>query len=95
MLAGARSAASARSDRALSAAGPRCVALHAAGADRRRDDAFATFRAFNRSLQWDCPAARPVDLPVAPNSSWPDVVYYNSFTHDGESTVRASDEVYI
>lgn len=66
------------------AAGPLCVARHRAGADRRRDSAFASFRAFNRSLQWECAAAPPAELAVAPNASWPDVVYYNSFTHDGQ-----------
>lgn len=66
------------------------MARHAAGADRRRDDAFASFRAFNRSLRWDCAAAPPVDLPVAPNASWPDLVYYNSFTHDGECRGRTT-----
>lgn len=68
---------------APAAAGPLCVARHAAGADRRRDDDFATFRAFNRSLQWRCAAAPPAELLVAPNSSWPDRVYYNSFAHAG------------
>ncbi|XP_028176410.1 protein Skeletor, isoforms B/C-like [Ostrinia furnacalis] len=68
---------------APTAAGPLCIGRHAAGADRRRDADYATFRAFNRSLQWDCPPAAPAELLVAPNSSWPDIVYYNSFTHAG------------
>lgn len=65
------------------AAGPLCVARHAAGADRRRDDDYATFRAFNRSLTWQCAAEAPAELLVAPNSTWPDRVYYQSFTHAG------------
>ncbi|XP_037295843.1 protein Skeletor, isoforms B/C [Manduca sexta] len=63
------------------AAGPLCLARHAADADARRDDRFATFRAFNRSLQWSCAPGPPGELLLAPNSSWPDVVYYHSFTH--------------
>ncbi|KAM3958667.1 cytochrome and DOMON domain-containing protein knickkopf [Aphomia sociella] len=67
---------------APAAAGALCVARRAATADARRDDDYATFRAFNRSLLWEC-AGAPADLHVAPNSSWPDLVYYNSFTHAG------------
>ncbi|CAB3258621.1 unnamed protein product [Arctia plantaginis] len=65
------------------AAGGLCVARHAAGADRRRDADYATFRAFNRSLDWRCAAEPPADLRVAPNTTWPDIVYYHSFTHAG------------
>ncbi|XP_050675076.1 protein Skeletor, isoforms B/C-like [Leptidea sinapis] len=66
-------------------AGPACPALLApnAGADLRRD-AWDTFRSFNRSLRWTCEgeaAARPAQLVFTPNSTWPDIVYYNSFTH--------------
>ncbi|XP_048001504.1 protein Skeletor, isoforms B/C [Leguminivora glycinivorella] len=66
------------------AAGPLCLASHAAGADPRRAADFATFRAYNRSLQWTCSPGAPAELPVAPNDTWPDLVYYNSFTHAGE-----------
>lgn len=65
------------------AAGPLCAARHAAGADRRRDDDYATFRAYNRSLEWRCGAEPPAELLVAPNSTWPDRVYYHSFSHAG------------
>ncbi|XP_075986896.1 cytochrome and DOMON domain-containing protein knickkopf [Anticarsia gemmatalis] len=68
---------------APTAAGPLCQARHAAGADRRRDDDYATFRAYNRSLSWSCAAGPPADLVVAPNTTWPDIVYYHSFTHSG------------
>ncbi|XP_045455231.1 protein Skeletor, isoforms B/C [Melitaea cinxia] len=61
------------------AAGALCLARRAPGADPRRD-AFDSFRAFNRSLRWAC-AGRPAVLTVTPNSSWPDRVYYHSFTH--------------
>ncbi|XP_064074905.1 protein Skeletor, isoforms B/C [Vanessa tameamea] len=61
------------------AAGALCVGERAAGTDARRD-AFDTFRAFNRSLRWRC-SGRAAPLTVTPNSSWPDRVYYHSFTH--------------
>lgn len=67
---------------APTAAGPLCVARHPPDADRRRDDDYATFRVFNRSLSWQC-TGEPADLVVAPNSTWPDIVYYHSFTHAG------------
>lgn len=68
---------------APAAAGALCLGARPAAADARRDDAFASFRAFNRSLAWACAEGAPADLPVAPNSSWPDIVYYHSFTHAG------------
>lgn len=63
------------------AAGPLCLGRHADTADRRLDDRFQTFKKFNRSLIWTCEQGDPAILEVTPNSSWPDVVYYNSFTH--------------
>ncbi|CAH2096688.1 unnamed protein product [Euphydryas editha] len=77
VLAGARPTRRGRLSPA--AAGALCVAERAPGADARRD-AFDTFRAFNRSLRWSC-AGRFAPLTVTPNSSWPDRVYYHSFTH--------------
>ncbi|XP_049880614.1 protein Skeletor, isoforms B/C [Pectinophora gossypiella] len=74
-------AASRRGRPAAAAAGPACRAARPAGADPRRDDDFATFRGFNRSLVWSCPASEPAELKVSPDSSWPDLVYYHSFTH--------------
>lgn len=80
VLAGARPT---RRGRLLpAAAGALCLGRRAPGADARRD-AFDSFRAFNRSLQWAC-AGRPATLTVTPNSSWPDRVYYHSFTHAGQ-----------
>ncbi|XP_054258338.1 protein Skeletor, isoforms B/C [Macrosteles quadrilineatus] len=61
-------------------AGPLCLARHK-GVDRRLDDDFPTFRKFNRSLSFTCEEGDPAILEVTPNSSWPDVVYYNSYTH--------------
>ncbi|XP_041985396.1 protein Skeletor, isoforms B/C [Aricia agestis] len=67
-----------RRTRAPTAAGPLCIA-RPPPAPRPRPPP-DTFRAYNRTLAWSC-AATAADLVVAPNSSWPDVVYYNSFTH--------------
>jgi hypothetical protein len=62
------------------AAGPLCIARHPQNLDRRLDDNFLTFRKFNRSLISDCGGNDGAILEITPNSSWPDVVYYNSFT---------------
>nr|XP_018911611.1 PREDICTED: protein Skeletor, isoforms B/C [Bemisia tabaci] len=62
------------------AAGALCLKRHK-GIDRRLDDNFPTFKKFNRSLLLDCDKGDPALLEVTPNSSWPDVVYYNSYTH--------------
>ncbi|XP_063238063.1 LOW QUALITY PROTEIN: protein Skeletor, isoforms B/C-like [Bacillus rossius redtenbacheri] len=62
------------------AAGPLCLSKHN-GRDRRLDDAFPDFRKFNRSLTFTCEEGKAARLEVTPNTTWPDVVYYNSFTH--------------
>lgn len=80
-LAGTR--VSRRGDVRADAAGALCLSTHAADADRRRDDDFPTFRAFNQSLRTSCSKGAPAILTLAPNTSWPDVVYYESFTHSG------------
>jgi len=61
-------------------AGPLCLARHN-GVDRRLDDDFTTFREFNKSLTVVCEPGDPAILEVTPNSTWPDIVYYNSYTH--------------
>lgn len=64
------------------AAGPLCLGKHPDSLDRRLDDRrFQTFKKFNKSLEWNCEPGDPAELYITPNSSWPDVVYYNSFTH--------------
>lgn len=63
------------------AAGSLCRAVYADGVDRRLDDTFVLFRKFNRTLRSDCEGGEPSVLHISPNSSWPDTVYYNSFTH--------------
>ncbi|XP_068898664.1 protein Skeletor, isoforms B/C [Tenebrio molitor] len=62
------------------AAGPLCLAKHKDLTDRRLDDDFPSFRKFNRSLIYTCEEGDPGVLEFTPNTSWPDVVYYNSFT---------------
>lgn len=62
------------------AAGPLCLSYHREGQDRRLADNFETFKKFNRSLAYKCESGDPGVLEVTPNTSWPDVVYYNSFT---------------
>lgn len=62
------------------AAGPLCLAKHPETQDRRLDDNYASFKKFNRSLESECTAGDPAYLEITPNSSWPDIVYYNSFT---------------
>lgn len=63
------------------AAGPLCLGKHPNVLDRRLDDRFPTFKKYNRSLHWSCETGDPAILEITPNSSWPDIVYYNSFTH--------------
>jgi hypothetical protein len=63
------------------AAGPLCILKYPDNYDRRLDDQFLTFRKFNRTLRPVCDSGTPAILDVTPNSSWPDTVYYNSFTH--------------
>lgn len=61
--------------------GALCLAKHRSGKDRRLDDDFPSFKKFNRSLEYSCDSGQPAVLEVTPNTTWPDIVYYNSFTH--------------
>ncbi|KAL7302503.1 hypothetical protein TKK_0005146 [Trichogramma kaykai] len=63
------------------AVGPLCLSKHREDRDRRLDDEFPTFQKFNRTLISSCEPGEPGILEITPNSTWPDVVYYNSFTH--------------
>ncbi|KAH8276860.1 hypothetical protein KR026_001943, partial [Drosophila bipectinata] len=63
------------------AAGPLCLSRYPPRYDRRLDDNFATFKKFNRSLITECVDEPPALLEITPNITWPDTVYYNSFTH--------------
>ncbi|XP_019868942.2 protein Skeletor, isoforms B/C [Aethina tumida] len=60
--------------------GPLCLSKHKPGKDSRLDDTFLNFKKFNRSLEYSCEQGDPGILEFTPNSSWPDIVYYNSFT---------------
>ena len=61
--------------------GRKCVWEHGAGGDRRRDDEFRFFSEFRNSLSLYCDEeGEPALLQVTPNITWPDVVYYNSYT---------------
>jgi len=61
--------------------GRKCVWEHGPGGDRRRDDEFKTFSEFRNSLGLSCEEdSEPALLQVTPNITWPDVVYYNSYT---------------
>lgn len=62
------------------AAGPLCISKHPSSLDRRLDDSFMTFWKFNKSLTSECDGNDGAILEITPNSSWPDTVYYNSFT---------------
>ncbi|XP_043510950.1 protein Skeletor, isoforms B/C [Frieseomelitta varia] len=62
------------------AVGPLCLSKHGTR-DRRLDDDFMTFKQFNRTLVSVCEPGEGGVLEVTPNSTWPDIVYYNSFTH--------------
>lgn len=63
------------------AAGPLCISKYPEGYDRRLDDTWMSFKKWNRTLVSECDAGDPAYLEITPNSSWPDTVYYNSFTH--------------
>ncbi len=62
-------------------AGPLCLFKYPPNYDRRLDDNFLTYRKFHLNLVSECDVnAEGTTLEITPNSSWPDVVYYNSFT---------------
>lgn len=61
-------------------AGPLCLSKHRDNQDRRLDDNFPSFKKFNRTLITTCEQGDPGILEITPNTSWPDTVYYNSFT---------------
>jgi len=63
------------------AAGPLCISKYPEGYDRRLDDNWMSFKKWNRTLISECDGSSPALLEITPNSSWPDTVYYNSFTH--------------
>ena len=62
-------------------AGRLCVWEHQQGGDRRRDDEFKQFSEFRNSLVPRCEEDnKPALMQIKPNVTWPDVVYYHSYT---------------
>ncbi|XP_050707781.1 protein Skeletor, isoforms B/C-like [Eriocheir sinensis] len=62
------------------AAGRLCLWEHPPDLDRRKDVEFTTFEHFRNLLHHECGEGKPAVLEFTPNKSWPDIVYYNSWT---------------
>jgi len=66
------------------AAGRLCLWRHTGKRDRRLDSDLTTYQKFRNSLQLFCEeGGKSANLEVRPDNSWPDVVYYHSYTHPG------------
>jgi len=66
------------------AAGRLCLWRHTGQRDRRLDSDITTYQKFRNSLQLFCEeGGKSANLEVRPDNSWPDVVYYHSYTHPG------------
>jgi len=61
-------------------AGRLCLWKHRKEGDRRRDDEINSFERFRNSLTFECEEGEASVLQVTPNATWPDIVYYHSFT---------------
>ena len=71
-----------KKDTTLFFSGRLCTWTHTQNADRRLDYTFETFERFRNSLRLECAEdGNAAVLTVTPNDTWPDVVYYNSYTH--------------
>jgi len=57
-----------------------CRWQHPTSGDRRRDDEFPTFERFRNNLELRCDEGEAALLEVVPNVTWPDTVYYHSYT---------------
>jgi len=57
-----------------------CRWQHQATGDRRRDDEFNTFERFRNNLELRCDDGEAALLEIKPNFTWPDTVYYHSYT---------------
>lgn len=62
------------------AAGRLCLWKHKDTSDRRQDDELKTFEEFRNSLSLHCEDGEATILELTPNKTWPDVVYYHSYT---------------
>ncbi|RXG58005.1 Protein Skeletor, isoforms B/C [Armadillidium vulgare] len=63
--------------------GDLCIWKHPENVDRRRDADYKTFVDFRNSLTLACGGdgdPKPGILELTPNRSWPDLLYYNSWT---------------
>lgn len=69
-----------RGDSRPTAAGRLCLWKHSKEGDRRKDVEFNTFKMFRNSLMLECGEGKASILEFTPNKSWPDIVYYNSWT---------------
>jgi len=71
-----------RGEPRTTASGRLCTWTHPETSDRRLDYRFETFERFRNSLKLECSKeGTAAVLTVTPNITWPDVVYYNSYTH--------------
>jgi len=61
-------------------AGRLCMWKHRREGDRRRDDEFNTFERFRNSLEYECEEGEAAVIEFTPNVTWPDTVYYHSYT---------------
>jgi len=66
--------------RPVNNAGRLCRWQHTSTGDRRRDDEFPTFQRFRNHLDLNCEEGEAALLTVTPNVTWPDTVYYHSYT---------------
>jgi len=66
--------------RPVNNAGRLCLWKHPIQGDRRRDDEFNSFERFRNNLNLECGDGDAALLSVTPNYTWPDTVYYHSYT---------------
>ncbi|XP_064099107.1 protein Skeletor, isoforms B/C-like [Macrobrachium nipponense] len=72
---------SVRGDPRPTTAGRLCLWKHPPEIDRRKDVEFMTFERYRNSLTLNCDdEGKAAVLEFTPNKSWPDIVYYNSWT---------------
>jgi len=57
-----------------------CKWEHDEYGDRRRDDEFNSFASYRNNLHMTCEEGDAALLQVTPNVTWPDIVYYHSYT---------------
>lgn len=62
------------------AAGRLCRWKHKTGGDRRLDDDFPDFKRYRNSLTLACVEGSAAVMEVTPNSTWPPIVWYHSYS---------------